>query len=166
MPDYEIEKNRVIVKITGKVLDIAYAKLLATNPELSLFDIMLLDKVQKKKDLTKEEINYLRSKSFIEGRTPNVHISSEIAIDTKQQSDYMRQRGIDNAYCQKMILDYLQKFKTASREDFEEVILDKLPDVLDESQKKNKIKNVLQSLKNKGVIELFDKKYWRLASSK
>lgn len=166
MPDYVIDNNRVVVTIIGKVLDIAYAKLLATNPKLALFDIMLLDKVQKKKDLTQEEISHLRSKGFIEGRKPNVHISSGIAIDTKQQTDYMKQRGIDNAYCQKMILDYLQKFKTASREDFEKVILDKLPDVLDVNQKKNKIKNVLQGLRNKGIIELFNKKYWRLTSSK
>ena len=71
----------------------------------------------------------------------------------------MKQSGIGNSYCKKMILDYLGKFKSASRYDFEKIILDKLPDILDENQKNNKIKNVLQSLKNKVVIELFNKKY-------
>lgn len=162
MPDYSIENNRVIVTITGKVLDVAYAKLLATNPELSLFDILLLDKVQKKKPLTDEEIAHLRAKGFIEGRKPNVHISSNLAHETAQQTAYMRQRGIDNEYCRKMIVDYLANFKTGTREDFEQVILDKLPDVLSETQKKNKIKNVLQSLKNQGIIKLVDQKNWRL----
>ncbi len=162
MPDYSIDNNRVIVTITGKVLDVAYAKLLATNPELSLFDILLLDKVQKKKELTNEEIAHLRAKGFIEGRKPNVHISSNLAHETAQQTDYMRQRGIDNEYCRKMIVDYLTKFKTGTREDFERIILDKLPDILSDTQKKNKIRNVLQSLKNQGVIALRDQKNWRL----
>lgn len=162
MPDYSINNNRVIVTITGKVLDIAYAKLLANNPELSIFDILLLDKVQKKKELTTEEIAHLRSRGYIEGRKPNVYISSNIAHETSQQSDYMKQRGIDNEYCKKMIVDYLTKFKTGTREDFEKIILGKLPDVLSEIQKKNKIKNMLQSLKNQDIITLTEQKYWRL----
>lgn len=165
MPDYIIDNNRVIVTITGKVLDIAYAKLLANNPEISIFDILLLDKVQKKKELTNEEIAHLRSKGYIEGRKPNVYISSNLANETSQQSDYMKQRGIDNEYCKKMIIDYLTKFKTGTREDFEKVILGKLPDVLSDTQKKNKIRNVLQSLKNQDLIELFDQKHWRLTKN-
>ena len=162
MPDYIIDNNRVIVTITGKVLDIAYAKLLANNPEISIFDILLLDKVQKKKELTNEEIAHLRSKGYIEGRKPNVYISSNLAHETSQQSDYMKQRGIDNEYCKKMIVDYLTKFETGTREDFEKVILGKLPDVLSNVQKKNKIKNVLQSLKNQDIITLTEQKHWRL----
>lgn len=162
MPDYSIDNNRVIVTITGKVLDVAYAKLLATNPELSLFDILLLDKVQKKKPLTDEEIAHLRAKGFIESRKPNVYISSNLAHETAQQTDYMRQRGIDNEYCRKMIVDYLTKFKTGTREDFEKIILDKLPDVLSAAQKKSKIRNILQMLKSKGVIEIDKGKSWKL----
>lgn len=165
MPDYLIENNRVVVTITGKILDLAYARLLATNHKLSLFDIVLLDKVQKKVELSNEEINYLRSRHLIEGRKPNIHISSKIAVETKQQADYMRQRGIDADYCRKMIVDYLIRFKTASRADFEKILLDKLPSILDGTQKKNKVKNILQSLKNQEVIELDDKKNWRLISA-
>ncbi|RTL10390.1 MAG: transcriptional regulator [Neisseriaceae bacterium] len=162
MPDYSIDNNRVIVTITGKVLDVAYAKLLATNPELSLFDILLLDKVQKKKLLADDEIAHLRAKGFIEGRKPNVHISSNLAHETAQQTDYMRQRGIDNEYCRKMIVDYLTKFKTGTREDFERIILDKLPDILSDTQKKSKIRNILQLLKSKEIIEIDKGKSWKL----
>ena len=87
---------------------------------------------------------------------------SKIAHETAQQADYMKQRGIDGEYCRKMIVDYLTKFKTGTREDFERVILDKLPDVLSDTQKKNKIRNVLQGLKKLGIIELADQKNWRL----
>jgi ATP-dependent DNA helicase RecG len=41
-------------------------------------------------------------------------------------------------------------------------LLDKLPDILDEAQKKNKIKNILQYLKNKGVI-FPEGKVWRMS---
>lgn len=164
MPDYLIDNNRVIVTITGKVLDVSYAKLLANNPELSIFDILLLDKVQKKKELTTEEIAHLRTKGFIEGRKPNIHISSMVADETSQQTDYMKQRGVDNEYCRRMIVEYLTKFNMGTREDFEKILLGKLSDVLSTIQKKDKIKNMLQSLKREGVVELVDNKYWCLKS--
>jgi len=43
-----------------------------------------------------------------------------------------------------------------------EVLLDKLPDVLDEAQKKHKIKNLLQQLKNKGII-YHEGKVWKMS---
>jgi len=42
------------------------------------------------------------------------------------------------------------------------ILLDKLPDVLDEAQKKNKIKNLLQQLKNKGIIYP-EGKVWKMS---
>lgn len=51
------------------------------------------------------------------------------------------------------ILEYLGKFKSGTRTDFEKILLDKLPDVLDENQKKNKVKNNLQALRKSGKIE-------------
>lgn len=68
-------------------------------------------------------------------------IDSFDIIVTGENADYIKQRGIDDDYCQKMILDYLKKFKKGKRADFEKVLLDKLPDVLSHDQKKDKIKN-------------------------
>ena len=48
MPEYDFSKGKVKVTIIGKVLDINYAKTLIQHPELSLQEIMMLDKVQKK----------------------------------------------------------------------------------------------------------------------
>ena len=45
------------------------------------------------------------------------------------------------------------EFKEGKREGFEKILLDELPDVLDISQKQNKIKNNLQSLKKQGLRE-------------
>ena len=44
------------------------------------------------------------------------------------------------------------------------VLLDKLPDVLDEKQKKNKIKNNLQKLRTGGVI-VVEGKVWKLSGT-
>ena len=41
----------------------------------------------------------------------------------------------------------------AKKVDFEKLLLDKLADILDEKQKKNKIKNILQKLRINGEIE-------------
>ena len=84
---------------------------------------------------------------------------------TGDKTDYMKQRGIDDKYCQKMILDYLGKFGQGQRTDFENLLLDKLPDILDLQQKKNKIKNNLQALRKIGKITNIDK-IWALSKSK
>lgn len=152
LPEYSFENDEVKVVITGKVLDVNYARKLAQMPELSLYDIMCLDKVQKNKVLTDGEIKQLRASKLIEGRKPNFYISSHVARQTGQQGSYMKMRGIEGDYCKKIILDYLTKFSIASRADFEDALLDKLSDVLTLPQKRNKVKNTLQALKKDGLI--------------
>ena len=153
LPDYDISGEQVKVTITGKIVDLNYARKLATVKDLSLSDIIALDKVAKGKELSKKEIKDLKHKGLIEGRKPNFHIAASIAQLTGEKGDYIKQRGIDDDYCQKIILDYLKKFDEGRRIDFENILLDKLPDVLDVGQKRNKIKNNLQKLRKQGVIE-------------
>lgn len=154
LPDYDIDNEKVKVTITGKVIDINYARKLASLPDLSLKNIILLDKVVKKKPLHSNEVKQLKAEKLIEGRKPNFHISADVAKATGDESDYMKQRGIDDAYCQIIILDYLKKFGKGQRPDFEKILLDKLPEVLSFEQKKNKVKNNLQKLKKEGKIVL------------
>ena len=163
MPDYNLSEQKVTVRITGKVLDLNYARKLATVPDLSLVEIMALDKVSKRKALTESEIKMLRAKHLIEGRKPNFHISGKVAKATGEKSAYIKQRGIDDAYAREMILQYLREFHSAKRADIEELLYDKLPDVLDHEKKLNKIRNQLQKLKEMEKIEA-DGKSWRLKS--
>jgi len=107
----------------------------------------------KSKQITSDEASFLKRKKLIEGKRPNLHISSDVAQVTDQKDDYIKLRGIDDTYCQSIILEYLGKFKSGTRTDFEKILLDKLPDVLDENQKKNKVKNNLQALRKSGKIE-------------
>ncbi len=163
LPEYDLSNNKVQLTIIGKVLDINYAQKLAEMPSLSLQEIMYLDKVTKHKTLADEEIKLLKQKGLVEGRKPNFHISSNVAAVTGEQTEYMRQRGIDDKYCQKMIVEYLEKFKVGQKANFEKFLLDKLPDVLDIEQKRNKIKNNLQFLRKQGVIYP-DGKVWKMSN--
>jgi len=164
MPDYEFANNNVKLTVTGKVMDINYAKKIASMPDLSLIDIIALDKVAKSKTLDEPEIKNLKSKGLIEGRKPNFHISATVANITGEKADYIKQRGIDDGYCQKIILDYLKKFGEGKKIDFESILLEKLPDVLDQNQKQNKVKNNLQALRKQGKIEPHGK-IWKMSKT-
>jgi ATP-dependent DNA helicase RecG len=129
---------------------------------LGLHEIILLDKVAKKKYLSADEIRHLRSRQLIEGRKPNFYISESVAKNTGTKTDYIKQRGIDDGYCQQVILEYLKKFGSGKRGDFEEILLTKLLDVLSLDQKRHKVKNNLQTLKNKGLI-FPEGKVWQMS---
>lgn len=159
LPEYDLSDHKVKVTITGKVLDSNYARKLAEDKTLSLFETMILDKVQKNKKLTNEEYKLLKSKNLIEGKRNNYFISSTVAEITNQKPDYMKLRGINDDYCKKIIIDYIKKFKTAKKADLEEILLEKLGDSMTDIQKKNKIKNILQSLRRDGVIEPHGKEW-------
>lgn len=163
LPDYsKSEPEKVTLEIYGQVLDINYSKLLLEKTDLPLSIVIMLDRMQKNLPLEPAAYELLKKEKLIEGRKPNYHISASIAKATGQQSMYIRNKGIDDAYCRKMIIDYLKKFTVGARGDFETVLLDKLPEVLTEKQRKDKVKNNLQALKAKGVITLNQDKKWIL----
>jgi len=162
LPEYEFSNNKVLVSFTGKVLDINYARKLAQMPDLSLHEIMLLDKVQKRKGLNKFEFKTLKSKNLIEGRKPNYYISASVAGKTGQQSDYIKLRGIEEDFIVKLIIDYLKEFPYAKKSDLFTLLDNKFPDVLNEEQKQHKLKNILQKMKSNNQIDLNEKRKWFL----
>lgn len=151
LPDYEFGNQKVKVTITGKVLDIDYARKLAQVPSLSLNDIILLDKVAKNKTLTSDEGRYLKDKKLVEGRRPNLHISSKVAKATGEKGEYIKMRGFKDDHYKKMILNYLEEYESASKKDLDKLILDILPNVLDEDQKKNKLRNIIYAMSKRDV---------------
>jgi ATP-dependent DNA helicase RecG len=163
MPDFDLSTpNKVAVRIAGRIWDVNYTKLLMSKTDLDLKMVVLLDRVQKNLPITDDEIKQLKKVGLIEGRKPNLHVSSAVAKITNDKASYIRKRGIDDEYCKKMILDYLKEFKEGKKDDFEKILLDKLPEILDISQKKNKIKNILQSMKNQGKIKV-EGKIWKMS---
>jgi len=162
LPEYKLENETVEVIIEGKVLDINYASKLASIPDLILEEIILLDKVQKGHELTVNEARLLKRKNLVEGKRPNLHISSDVAKYTQQQDEYIKLKGIDDNYAKKMMIEYLQVANKAKRSDFVKALSSKLPDILNSQQKENKIKNYLQDLRADGLI-VSTGKYWIMA---
>lgn len=146
LPEYDFSNNKVVVSFTGKVIDINYARKLAQMPDLNLQEIMLLDKVQKGKELSDSHIRTLRGKKLIEGRKPNFHISATIAAVTNEKEQYIKMRGFKDEHYKKMILEYIEKYGFATKADIDHLIFDILPSVLDKSQKENKVRNIIYSL--------------------
>lgn len=105
MPDYDLSGGKVNVTISGKVLDMEYARLLAKNKDLTLLEIMMLDKIQKKKPLNSFEEKLLKAKKLIEGRKPNYFISIKVAQQTGQKASYSKNKAFDKRY----YLDLIEK---------------------------------------------------------
>lgn len=59
--------------------------------------------------------------------------------------------GFDNRYYRDLILELIGKYQPISREEINELLLDKLPEVLNEDQKMDKIHNLISSLSGKKI---------------
>lgn len=166
MPEYDLSGGKVKVTIDGKVIDEQFAKILVQVPDMSMSDILLLDKVQKQKRLSDDEIKYMRKKKLIEGRKPNVFLSRNIVRRTKDvglKATYVKNKSFDDEYFRKLIIQYLEKFSIAKRSDIDDLLMGKLSDVLTIDQKKNKIKNLLYQLRKNNIIETDHSRNWSLS---
>lgn len=152
LPEYDLKDKKVNVKIIGKVIDLKYAKKLAEDQTLTLYEIILLDKLSKNKSLTKDEIKVLKAKSLIEGRSPNFHISSNIANTVGEKASYIKQRGFKDDHYKKMIIHYITTYGKASKKEIDDLLLDILPSVLSPEQKLNKVRNIIYSLSKKDEL--------------
>jgi ATP-dependent DNA helicase RecG len=140
------------VTIYGTIVDPAYSRLLIQKTNLPLDEIMALDRVQKHLPLADDMIRRLRRDGLIEGRKPNLHVSAAVANVTASKADYIRTRAQDDEFYCKLIIDYLKKFGSASRQDIDLLLSDKLSDALDPNQKINKIGNLISKLRMRGMI--------------
>ncbi|MDD5177493.1 MAG: putative DNA binding domain-containing protein [Sterolibacterium sp.] len=174
LPDYTIDAfdaglPRVELAIAGQILDIKYTQVLMKRSDLDLRQVLLLDRVQKHRHLSKEEAQELKSLKLIEGRAPNYFISAKVAEWTGQMASYIHNRGLDDGYYRKLVTDYLDKYGQATRKDVDELLLSKMPDVLDAAQKVHKVRNLLQAMRREGMIHREGPKatpVWRVGPAK
>ena len=156
LPDYSKSKaDEVILEIYGHAIDENYSKLLIEkNDELTLTEVVLLDKVQKKQSINDEAAKLLRSKTLIEGRKPNFFVASHIAKITGNKADYIKNRGFKDEHYKQMIVTFISQYGQASKQDIDKLILDILPDILDKQQRENKVRNLLYALhkRNKLIV--------------
>lgn len=169
LPDYDFSNDKVKVTIQGKILDMDYARLLAKNKDLSLEEIILLDKVQKKVKLKSDEEKYLRNKKLIEGRKPNYYISIDVAQKTGEKASYSKNKAFDNQYYLDLILKSIKEHKSVTRKDVDQLLWNKLPEWMSDSQRKNKVGNLLTQLRQaEKIINAgnFAKPKWMIKKNK
>jgi ATP-dependent DNA helicase RecG len=153
MPDFDLsEPERVTVRIAGKILDERYTRLLLKNTTLSLADVIALDKVQKKKELDAGTLAELKRRKLVEGRGKAVFVAAAIAAVTDDKVGYLDNRGVDQEHYRSLVEVFLRKFPGATRGELEKALLDRMPAVLDEQQKRNRLKNLLQEMRRDGHI--------------
>ena len=153
MPDYDFsEENRVKVTLYGTIIDEKYSKLLFEQKKLSLNDIVLLDRVQKKLSITKEQFEHLKEANLVEGRYPNIYISSSIAELTDNKEDYILNAGLNRKFYKELIIEYFKVYKKATKKEIKKLLRDKFPNSLDDKTKDSRVRSLLDTLKRENFI--------------
>ncbi len=158
LPDYNFTPTaegypRVEMTLLGQILDTKFTKALIARSDLTLPQVLLLDRIQKGQALSSVEVKTLKAMKLIEGRAPRYFIAAKLADVAGQKASYIHNRGLDDGFYRKLIQDYLRKYGQATRQDFDKLILPKLPDVLDAVQKENKLRNLLQAMRRANLIQ-------------
>ncbi len=76
---------------------------------LDIHKVMLLDKIQKRVSITREEHHQLKAYGLVEGRYPNIIIAGSIAEITGQMARHIRERGFNDQYYMDMIIALIEK---------------------------------------------------------
>ncbi|NBV06990.1 MAG: transcriptional regulator [Proteobacteria bacterium] len=149
LPEYDLSGNRVKVKLTGKIIDENFAKILGSRKSLELSKIIILDRVQKKLPINDLDAKNLKKEGLIEGRKGQYFLSINIAEALEKKAQYIKNKAFDKDHYKTMILNFLDRYREASRKEIDDLIADKLSDVLSEQQKKKKIDNILYEMASK-----------------
>ncbi len=153
LPDYDLSNaEKVVVTVCGKVIDPNYTLLLMKQRDLHLRTVIMLDRIQKQQPISKEAATVLRRQGLAEGRYPNVYVAAHVASATGDKAQYIKNRAFDDEHYRKLILKYLKQYGQATRKEIDDLISDKLSDVLNREQKRNKVTNLIQSLAAKSLI--------------
>ena len=152
MPTYDLSKPvRVSVTLYGTVLNEDYSRLLASNRNLDLVTVLLLDLVQKGLPVTKEQSRLLHERKLVRGRYPKLTISAEVAAATGAHGEYVRTKGLDNSVFKELILELL-RVRPCSRAEIISELDHALPADLTPKQKGDHVSYLLQSLRKAGRI--------------
>ena len=161
LPEYDFSQpDTVRMEIMGRLIDENYSRVLIEKADLDLGTVVALDKVQKRKPLTPEELRHLRRLKLVKGRAPNVFVASKIAAITGDKAQYIRNRAFDTQHYKQMILDFIHEFGSATRKDVDDLLKGKLSDVLTPEQQAVRIKNLLgiMAQRDKTIVNSGSKK--------
>jgi ATP-dependent DNA helicase RecG len=79
-------------------------------------------------------------------------VSKKIAQILGQKADYTKNRAFDNTYYMDLIIKFIEQHGQMERKEANDLLWTKLPDWMSEEQKKNRIGNMLTSLRTKEII--------------
>ena len=153
LPTYDLEDvNRVKVTLYGKILDRNYTQLLHSNGDLDLHTVFLLDKVQKKEIIARDDYYFLRKEGLVEGRYPNIYVSYKVANMVGTPAEYVKNKGLDKDVYEQLIINALRTMKSARVSDIKAVLEGALPAIMDEKQQTKKVSNILQAMKKEEMV--------------
>ena len=155
LPDYDLSvSNQVKVTVHGKILNENYMHILFNHPELGMDTVYLLDQVQKGhgSELSPEALRFLRKNGLVEGKKPNIYLSASVSEETDSEAQYIKNKGFNDKYYKDLITELLITYHKANRKKITELLWDKLPNQLDEKQKRTKISSLLTSMRKEGII--------------
>ena len=153
LPDYDLAKpGEVTVTVTGRILDERYTRLLMERTDLDLGQIMLLDRVQKRQRISQDDHRRLKAAGLVEGRYPNLIVAGTVAKATGAAGQHIRERGFDKQYYLDLILALVRQHQPVGRGDVDQLVIPKLPDRLTDQQKRRKVHNLLQELREAGRV--------------
>ena len=148
LPDYILTNpQEVVMYMYGQTIDENYPKLLIERHDLSLSQVTLLDKVQKKEPISDDSANRLRKEKLIEGRKPNYYVGKDVSQVTDKKAEYSKNKAFDKQQYFEWILKSIQEHGSLSRKDIDELLWNMLPAWMNVEQKSNRIKNLISELR-------------------
>jgi len=154
LPDYDLSvPGQVAISLSGRILDERYTHLLMERTDLALGQVMLLDQVQKGRQIDREAHRRLKAAGLVEGRYPNLIVAGAIAKAAGDAGRHIRERGFDKRYYLDLILALVREHEPVDRKDVDQLLLTKLPERLSQEQKLRKVHNLLQELRRSGLID-------------
>ncbi|MDO4423116.1 MAG: hypothetical protein Q4C15_13885 [Eubacteriales bacterium] len=135
----------------GKVLDKNYTRLLHSKGDLDLKTVFLLDQVQKRRTISKEDYKELKKRELVEGRYPALFVSYKIAEAVGDKAGYVRNKGLDIKIVKELIISSLQN-GPLKKADIYEAVRHAFPEVLSEEKRYKKLSNLLQVMKKDGIV--------------
>ena len=152
LPDYVGSSiNQTVFNVFGQAIDENYSRLLMERADLPIEQVLWLDRVQKHVAIEATQAAALKRAGFIEGRKPNWHVSALVANLTDRRVEYTRARGLDDLHFKRLVIEHLKRFDSATGDELRKLILNKLPEVLTDSQRRSKAGNLLTTLRKRGV---------------
>ena len=153
LPDYEGSSLlRTVFNIYGQEIDENYSHWLMERTDLPIEHVLWLDRLQKKLRLDAAQVAELRRAGLIEGRSPKLHISAQMAVATDQEVAYLNHKGLDSKHYKGLVLGLLA-LGPQPRAKINAMLLPKLPAAIALSSQKTFIKNLLQDMVREQLIE-------------